>query len=86
MEISQDDEELINLVLSTDVYNDLFDELLEVGSGETVNDTMSNMPLFHHHRLLYVNQSTYDREEEKRSLFLNIATQVLQSTCLVSQS
>ncbi len=68
--------DLINAVLNTSTYDNLFDEILKVGLGEKTNDTEANAPLFHHHRVQYLDMDNLDREKVKRELFLNIAAQV----------
>ncbi len=77
MALSKREEDLIGRILNTTTYNKWFDEILKVGFGERTNDTTSNMPLFHHHRILYIDMDNFDREKEKRDIFLNIAAQVL---------
>ncbi len=68
---------MIDAIMNTATYNKFYDEIFKVGLGERTNDTVSNVPRFyHHHRLQYLDMTTYDREKEKRKVFLNIAAQV----------
>ncbi len=70
---------MVNLILDTKVYNDLFDELLVVAAGDTVNDTVSNMALLHYHHLMEKTITPDNRQEIKRNSLLNLATQVTVS-------
>ena len=75
--LSQKEEDLIDKILNSTTYNKLFDEIVKVGFGERTNDTVSNLPLLHHHRIMLVDWDNLDLEREKRDIFLNIAAQVL---------
>ncbi len=77
MELSLADLDMIDTILNTTTYNKLFDELVEVGMGKMTDDTASNVKLFHHHRLQYMDMTSYDKGQVKRDVFLNIATQVI---------
>ncbi len=76
MELLRGEKDLIDAIINTTTYNELFDEILKVGFGESTNNTVSNMPLFHHHRIQYIDMDNFDREKEKRDIILNLAAQV----------
>ena len=77
LELTAAETEFVDVITQTSSFEAMFDELIIHGYGDTINDTVSNLPLFHHHPIIYSDRANLDREKEKRAFLLNMAAQVM---------